>query len=195
MYFMELVRKTFNGLIIIYMVGLLSACVPMRETFYEPLADGGETVGRTCHGNAGSRNSVVFKHPDVKIDISAFWERPLVEIHFSMPEGVTLFVPATQFRVTTKKYNELLTLSELTLYESPLNSEGMPTMTSLPIINQLMLRGKKLRWFFLTFPINIDLANEFVLHFPELLANEKPIVLPPITWTLTTEWFILPINC
>lgn len=91
-----------------------------------------------------------------------------------MPEGVNLSVPATQFRITTKKKSEWLTLREISQYQS-LGTLRRPEIVPLPIKDQLLLPGKKSRTFFLTFPINVDQADEFVLIFPRLLANEKKI--------------------
>ena len=106
--------RIFRWLIIISLAGWLSACVPMKETFYNPSAEGGEIMGSICRGKAGAQNAIEFQHPEVRIDIFSSWERPGIEVHFSMPEGVSLSVPATQFHITTKEKRERLTLSKLT---------------------------------------------------------------------------------
>lgn len=161
------------------MAGWLPACVPMKETFYTPSAEGGETIGSTCHGKAGTPNVIVFQHPEARIRISAIETKPIMSVSFSIAEGISLSVPATQFRITTKKKNELLILNKLRQHQDTLNVLESSKMTDLPLKEELVLPGKKLRTFFLTFLIDVDQANEFVLIFPVLLANEKKYQFRP----------------
>ena len=167
----------------------LSGCIPMKETYFRPLAKGGKVSGDACQGRTGVPRAIDFQYDDVKISILSDYEANYIAVVFAFLKKRALakkiLVPAKKILVqTNNKDREKLHLIRF-----------LKRNSTLPIHDRLFLEGFKGDWYELYFQSERELAKEFTLLIPPLEINGKEIVIPPVVWTLKSGWFIHYLNC
>ena len=180
---------------LILSLAFVNGCIPMVHTFFEPSAETGNVEREACQGNAGPRNTIIFQQEEFKLSIySRKKSGDALFIGISVkpsPEKVLHFL-SQEFKVKVEGQVNYISPSEVLGF----NYAGPSQEQESVLLKQwTTLQGGKYDIFFMHLYFPIGESTHFELQFPPMEIKQRSIIIPPIQFTKTSEFFINPINC
>ncbi len=173
---------------------LLGGCFPVHRNFWEPLAEGGKSTRRDCHGHVGPQDSVEFEREGIRI-IAFIDEKDATKstlvLTLRIPPRVNLAIPSGKliFRNPKRETNLSLTPYEVLSYDNH------PDRQFKPIEDWSALVGESHRVYFIRFVLPQELDDIFFVFLPIMMVTNADISWPQITFSRTTGWYVYPLNC
>jgi hypothetical protein len=170
---------------------LLSACFPAKDIFFEPLAEGGKVMKARCKGHVGYPSYIDFEREGVFIEIGSVLEKEIMSVYLRIPPGVSVSFRSDEFIWSNGGENHFLRPKSIktVTFARPYDKQ------TIPVDARQVLQGGVYDAYFVNFDVPIKELNNFSFLVPTLKINEKEVTLPPIKFTLSSGWYIYPINC
>jgi hypothetical protein len=175
------------------------ACVPVRETFFEPEVPGGTVSKAFCSGSLGPRNTVYFDVSEVRFlvstmlkeDSSYHRELPL-DVSIIIPNGIRIRVKALGVTLDSYQGSSVVPPQRLSRssYEPAPNDPTAPhvfTHKELPI-NTDLFEGGHFVSYLLTYHLPVKGEGYFSVLLPEFAINEQDIKPLRVRFKRATSW-------
>ncbi len=183
-----------SGLKVFFTIGtllLLGACFPAKATFFEPSAEGGKVMKAFCQGHVGYPADINFERAGVSIWIFTVRDKEHMSVYLKIPSGVSVSFRSNEFIWSSGGENHFLRPKsiETVTFARPYDKQ------TIPVDEWQVLQGGPYDAYFVNFDVPIKEVNNFSLLVPLLWIKDKEVKLPPIKYSLTSGWYIYPINC